>query len=220
MTSTETGNSAKTNRVVHVKQKKRWSLKISGAAIFSALSLGLYFAAEDIPRFQWGLAWFDPVSIVWVLTFFIFGYEAGIISSVLGMILLMPFDPFTPIGPIMKFTATIPLIVLPWLISKVRNFETTSEQHLKLRRVILNWIISVSVRLIVMVIFNCVVISIMFGEAFVVEINLEFIGISGITGWTAIIITVLAVNLVQSIWDYLIPYVLYRVIKTQITIPW
>ena len=55
---------------------------VSGAGMFSAISLLVsLLTTELIPRFGWGLAWFDPVSVIWILSFFVFGYEAGIITS-------------------------------------------------------------------------------------------------------------------------------------------
>lgn len=39
------------------------------------------------------------------------GLAVGVTTSLIGTLGLMLFDPFTPIGPIMKLLATIPIIL-------------------------------------------------------------------------------------------------------------
>ena len=116
-----------------VKQDKstKYLIKIVGAAIFAAISLVVsLLTTAYLPRVQWGLALIDPVSIIWILSFFIFGYEAGLITSSLGMFLLMPFDPFAPVGEIMKFVATVPLILVPLIINVMKRRALNSENVL------------------------------------------------------------------------------------------
>ena len=95
------------------------TLQLAGGAIFGALSIVVSFIAAFLPRTPEGFAYFDPVSIIWVLCFLIFGPLAGILCSVIGMVGLMFFDPFAPIGPSMKFIATIPMIIVPMLLKKL-----------------------------------------------------------------------------------------------------
>ena len=209
----ETIENTETERVIETKPSQRWPLKIAGAAIFSGISLLFAIYATGLPRVQWGLALFDPVSIVWILSFFIFGYEAGIITSVVGMIILMPFDSFAPIGPIMKFTATIPLIIIPLLSKLIMKKPRTREVLFKNSSLAVDWVIAVIVRIVVMVIFNIIAINLMFGgDFFAATIDLTFLGLPGITGWTAIYLTVIFINLLQSIWDLLIPLVITKIV--------
>lgn len=199
------------------------TLKIAGAGIFAALSLVLSITTTNIlPRVQWGLALFDPVSVIWILAFFIFGYEAGILTSIVGMFLLIPFDPFGFIGPVMKFTATIPLIIVPLIINLIRRKSRNSDYTLNNKTLVINWVSGTIVRVIVMVIFNIIIINLMFGgDYFASEISLEFLGFTGVTGWTAIVWTVAVINILQSIWDYLIPLILIKPIKKgRISLPW
>ena len=101
-------------KVSFLSKKTRLTIQIVGAAIFSALSLifSLY-VVPYLPRTPEGFAYFDPVSIIWFTCFLIFGPLAGILCCVIGMAVLFPFDPFTPIGPLMKFSATFSLIIVP-----------------------------------------------------------------------------------------------------------
>ena len=104
----------------HVSKSSQFVLQISGVALFSSLSLILsIFTTPYLPRTPGGFAFFDPVSIVWVTCFLIFGPLAGVLCCVLGSVILMPFDDFAPIGPLMKFSATLSLIIVPILLLKL-----------------------------------------------------------------------------------------------------
>ncbi len=201
-------------------EKKKYSLviKITGGAIFSAISLVLsLLTTEFLPRFAWGLAWFDPVSVIWVLSFFVFGYEAGIITSVVGMVLLFPFDPFAPFGPIFKFTATIPLIVVPYIIEKIRKHPINNENSLKPKNLLVNWVFSLIVRLLLMIPLNILAILTIYSSYELWNTStLDFIGLNSVDGWIAIVITVIFANLIQSVSDYLIPSALIKPIQLAI----
>ncbi len=222
MTETITKEKSQQERVI-TKRNSPLTLKIAGAGIFAALSLIVsLLTTKYLPRVQWGLALFDPVSIIWIAAFFIFGYETGIITSVLGMFLLMPFDDWTPWGPIMKFTATIPLIIIPLLLNLIKKKPLASEMVLENKKITFNWILAVVVRLIVMVIFNIVIINMLFGgDAFALYQDLGFMGLPGITGWNAVIGTVIVINALQSVWDYLLSVALVKaVFSGRRTLPW
>ena len=199
------------------------TLKVAGAGIFAALSLVLSVTTTEIlPRVQWGLALFDPVSVIWILAFFVFGYEAGILTSIVGMILLIPFDPYGYIGPVMKFAATIPLIIVLLILNLIRRKSRNSDYTLNNKTLVISWVSGTTVRVIVMVIFNIIVINLMFGgNSFASGQTLEFLGLTGVTGWIAIVWTVVVINILQSIWDYLFPLILIKPIKRgRISLPW
>ncbi|MBN2154589.1 MAG: ECF transporter S component [Candidatus Lokiarchaeota archaeon] len=198
-------------------QKKKYSLviKISGGAIFSAISLVIsLLTTEFLPRFAWGLAWFDPVSVIWILSFFVFGYEAGILTSVIGMFLLFPFDPFAPFGPIFKFTATIPLIIVPYIIEKIRKHPINNTTSLKTKYLAFNWIFSVIIRLVLMVPLNVIAMLTIYSDFQLWNTHtLAFLWLDSIDGWTAIVITVIFANVLQSIFDYVIPSAIIKPIQ-------
>jgi riboflavin transporter FmnP len=172
------------------------TLKIAGASLFGALSIVLSFLAPILPRIPQGIAFFDPVSIIWILCFIIFGPSAGILCSIIGFIGLIPFDLSIPvIGPLMKFSATIPLIIVPTLILKLYKTEEGVLKRDKLKKpknYLITGLISIIVRDIVMVLINIVV-------------YISFFGPNGLEGW---LIVIAIINPIQSIWDLLIPYAL------------
>ncbi len=111
------------------------TIQIVGASLFGALSIALSaLLAPIIPRIPgWGIAIIDPVSIIWVMCFLIFGSKSGILCCLIGMVGLMPFDPFSPIGPFMKFSATIALIIVPILFLKLYKEDKTKKNSQKIK---------------------------------------------------------------------------------------
>ncbi|MFX1339189.1 MAG: hypothetical protein ACFFDK_11320 [Promethearchaeota archaeon] len=177
-------------------KRTQLTIQLVGAAIFSALSLVIsVFIVPILPRTPEGMAFFDPVSIIWVACFLIFGPIAGILCCIIGMILLMPFDPFAPIGPLMKFAATLSLIIVPIVLLKLYKREdgVFKSKILKDRKkYIVYGLFGTLFRIVVMVILNIIVYLALFGS-------------QGLEYW---IVLVILINALQSVWDLLIPYLL------------
>ncbi|MFX1329516.1 MAG: ECF transporter S component [Promethearchaeota archaeon] len=172
------------------------TIQIVGAAIFGALSLVFsLYVVPYLPRTPEGLAYFDPVSIIWVTCFLIFGPLAGILCSIIGMVVLFPFDPFSPIGPLMKFSATFSLIIVPILLLYLFNRKEGKRMSQKLKDLktyVLYGVLGIVLRILVMVILNILV-------------YLYYYGSEGLEYW---IILIILVNILTSIWDLLFPYLL------------
>jgi len=179
-----------------LSKRTRLTLQIVGAAIFGALSLILsLFVVPYLPRTPQGFAYFDPVSIIWFTCFLIFGPLAGVLCCVIGMTVLFPFDPFTPIGPLMKFSATFSLMIVPIMLLYLINRKEGGRKSQELKRpktYVVYGALGILVRIIVMVILNIIV-------------YLAFYGSEGLEYWT---ILVILLNALTSLWDLLIPYLL------------
>jgi riboflavin transporter FmnP len=193
-----------------MSRSSRTILQITGAALFGALSIVLSaFLAPVIPRVPgWGIAYFDPVSILWVMCFLIFGTKAGLLCCAIGTLGLMPFDPFAPIGPLMKLSATLSLIIIPIILLRLYKTEEGIKNSQKIKNAsnfIITSVIGVLLRIVVMLFFNVLLFLTLFSDFFA-YVNLEFLGMSNITGWTAVIIVVVLINAETSLWDLLIPY--------------
>jgi len=187
-------------------------LQISGAALFGALSIVFSaFVVPFVPRIPgWGIAIIDPVSIIWILCFLIFGTRAGLLCCVIGTFGLMPFDSFAPIGPIMKFSATFALIIVPIMFLKLYRTEEgvrNSQKIKNLRNYVVYGLFGVILRIGVMMVANYLLFITLFSDA-VAYVSLEFIGLPGVSGWTAIVIGVIIINAETSLWDLLFPYVI------------
>jgi riboflavin transporter FmnP len=174
---------------------------MAGAAIFGALGAVVAFlTAPYLPRVPgWGIAWIDPVSIIWVTSFFIFGAAAGVLCCFIGTVALMFVDPWVPIGPIMKLAATLPMILIPFIILKLKKSWSYSSETLKGKKIIPLTVLSIAIRIIVMFGANILVFILMFGG---IESAIPLWGLEGI--WV-ILVVVLLINTLQGIWDILIP---------------
>ena len=179
----------------HMSKSSQFVLQISGAALFSALSLVLsIFVVPYLPRTPEGFAFFDPVSIIWVTCFLIFGPLAGVLCCGIGSLMLMPFDP-SPIGPFMKFSATFSLIIIPILLLRLTKRKESirkSQNFKKVKNYVIYGLFGTAFRIIVMVILNIIVYLSMFGA-------------SGLEIW---IVVVILLNALTSLWDLLIPYLI------------
>jgi len=177
-------------------KKSQFTLQIVGAAIFGALSLVVSLTIVPfLPRTPQGFAYFDPVSIIWVTCFLIFGPLAGILCCLIGMLALFPFDPFAPIGPLMKFSATFSLIIIPIMLLRLYKRQSGIKQSEKLknrRNYIIYGLFGTIFRIIVMIVLNTIV-------------YLAYYGSVGLELW---LIVGILLNALTSVWDLLIPYAL------------
>lgn len=188
------------------------TLEIAGAALFGALSIvASVYITPIIPRIPvWEIAIIDPISIIWISCLLIFGPRAGLLCCAIGAIGLMPFDPTVWIGPLMKFSATVSLIIVPIILLKLYKRETSSRKSLKLkepRNYILYGTFGTILRVGVMIGLNVLIFLTVWAN-FIAYVDLRFLGLRNITGWTALIIGTILINTWQSILDLLIPYLL------------
>ncbi|MFX1430094.1 MAG: hypothetical protein ACFFCY_08015 [Promethearchaeota archaeon] len=187
-------------------------IELVGAAIFGALSVVVgAFLAPNIPRIAgWFIAIVDPISIIWVACFLIFGVRAGIVCSVVGAVGLMPFDPTGWIGPSMKFAATISLILIPILFLRLYKREIgilNSQKLKKPKNYVIYGTIGTVLRIGVMEVLNIIAYLTAFAM-YADYISLAFLGLPQVTGMTAILIGAPLINTWQSVLDLLIPYLL------------
>ncbi|MFX1276784.1 MAG: ECF transporter S component [Promethearchaeota archaeon] len=192
-----------------ISKKTQRTIQIAGAAIFSAISLVLSANVVPIlPRIPgWEIAYYDPSAIIWLLCFFIFGVEAGLVCTVVGSIGLFFADP-TGIGTLFKFFATIPLIIVPILLLRLykrKEGERNSQKLKNPKNFLITGIIGSLLRIITMLIFNILFFLTAWSDYFAWA-NLDYLGFGNITGWSAIIIFTIILNSYSSVLDLLIPY--------------
>ena len=169
--------------------------QIVTASVLASLSIAIAPSATMLARVAgWGIALFDPVSLFWIAAFLIGGYRVGIISMSAGTLGLFLYDP-TGIGPIFKFAATLPMILVPlYGVMKLRN-KVGGEALSKPKFYTLMMILAFVVRLAIMI-----------------PVNFLYWGLILPTLDSATIIyiltVVLSINSVQSIGDALVPYLI------------
>ena len=195
-------------RIIPENNQKNLTIEIAGAAIFSALSIALSaMVVPLLPRVPgWYIAFFDPVSLIWICAFFIFGFRSGFLTLIIGSFGLMIFDPTNWIGPVMKFSATFLFIVVPWFYAKFKKGANPTGKDIRnlqnyIPSVILAWI----GRLILMLLLNYIVLKYIFPDP---NRQLDWLGLPEITGWVAVIIGTIFLNTIQTIGDAVVPYLI------------
>jgi hypothetical protein len=199
-----------------MSRKAQFTIQLAGGAIFGAISyvVSAITTANPIlvPRIPgWGIAIVDPISIVWVTCFLIFGVEAGFLCCFVGFFTLIPFDTWLGVvGPLMKLGATLSLIIVPIMLLRLYKYEDGKRNSQKLKKpknYVIYGALGVVLRVFVMLIFNILIFSTLLAgqEGW---ISLEFMGLPTVSGWTAIIVGVILINLFTSIWDLLFPYMI------------
>ena len=192
-------------RIVPDNNRKNITIEIVGAAIFSALSIVLSVYLPPF-RLAWGIAYFDPVSIILITSFLIFGFRAGILTSIIGTVGLILVDPFLAyFGPFMKFLSTIWFVIIPYLyIRLIKKSRFSGKELKKLSNYIPSMLISWLVRCILMSFLNYLIITYMFE----MQVDLGWLGFSELTGNLAILITVFLINTIMTLFDTIVPYLL------------
>jgi len=188
-------------------------LQLAGGAIFGALSTVMAVVLAPIINASrivgWGIAMFDPTSWVWIICFLIFGTYAGLISCVTGSFGLLLIDPSGWIGPVFKFCATVPLIIIPLLILKLREKDITNSLKVKNpRKYVATGVISIVVRIGVMIGMNFLFFITVWGIDKLPYVSLEVLGLGDITGVTAVLIFTPIINLYAGALDLAVPYFL------------
>ena len=187
-------------------KRSELTLQLAGA-IFGALSavvaiiLSPIINASRIPG--WLIAMFDPTSWVWIICFLIFGVYAGLISCSAGSVALLLIDPSGWVGPLFKFCATVPLILTPYFIFKLKE----SQKLKKIRNFAISGVISTAIRIAIMLLLNLLLFATIWSDWFE-GMSLEVIGFGNITGLSAILIFNPIINLYTSVLDLAIPYLL------------
>lgn len=169
------------------------------AAIMAALSLASAPIASVIPRIPgWDIALFDPISFFWIIAFLVGGYFVGIVTVFAGAVGLFFFDP-SGVGPIFKILATLPMIVIPWLIVRYTTEDKRGKRLSAPIFYITVMFAATMLRLLIMVPTNLVMVPLLYGDIWPPDFIVSY---------------TLILNLSQSLWDALIPYLIVH--KSQI----
>ena len=188
----EDGSSDEIELIEMLKEKKNVK-QVAFAAIMAALSLASAPIASFIPRIPgWDIAFFDPVSFFWIIAFLVGGYFVGLTTTIAGTIGLFFFDP-SGVGPIFKILATFPMIAIPWIAVRYSAKEEGGARLASLRFYAFVMIIAMLIRLCIMVPTNLIMVPILYGDIW----SSEFI-----------FLYALILNISQSFWDALIPYLI------------
>ncbi|MEM2141790.1 MAG: hypothetical protein QXQ81_00830 [Candidatus Thorarchaeota archaeon] len=167
-------------------------MTVAVSGLLAALSIAIGYSASFIPRIPgWGIAYFDPVSFVWMIAFLIGGIRVGMITAAAGTLGLFLFDPFAPIGPLMKLAATAPMMIVPWVLLWSARLHHDGSNLRSIGRYALYMLFGYLTRLNIMLLLNLAIIMPLF--------SLDALTITTI---------VYVINTTQSILDATIPYLI------------
>ncbi|MFW9910737.1 MAG: hypothetical protein ACFFEF_19450 [Candidatus Thorarchaeota archaeon] len=179
--------------LAEVSERSERTRRIAVGAILASISVAVAPSVGFIARVAgWGIAFFDHVSIFWMVSFLIGGPLVGSISLIAGGIALFPFDPFSPFGPVFKIIATLPMMVVPYYgvrrLKSEGGGETLSRPRFYATLMVLAFILRLSLM---------IPINLAYGALFAPFMTVEFI-----------LNFAIILNASQSIWDALIPFVI------------
>jgi hypothetical protein len=182
-------------RLVPTSESAERVKQIVTASVLASLSIAIAPTASVLARVAgWGIALFDPVSLFWIAAFLVGGRRVGIVSMSAGTVGLFLYDP-TAIGPIFKFLATLPMILVPSIgVQKLRS-EVGGGALSKPKFYFSLMILAFVVRLAVMIPTNF-----LYWGMILPTLDAATI--------VYILVVVLSINSVQSIGDALIPYLI------------
>jgi len=173
---------------------------VVATALLSTLSI----IFEIVPSFRitWGMK-IDFVGVVWVLAYFLYGLKEALGVSFITTLFILGYSPTTFVGATMKFIATLPMFLVPAGLMHSHFFsEKASRSFDRMPVVVLMCVLATSVRLIVTSIVNLYwAIPLFWGTT--PDAVLEVFG-----GVLPFVIFVASMNLLQSIVDVAIPWLL------------
>jgi riboflavin transporter FmnP len=146
-----------------------------------------------------------------MICFLIFGWRAGFITLGGGSIILFFFDP-TGIGPIFKFLATLPLMLVPFLWYEIsrrkREFKGSLQQWcMPMKNYVPSMVLGWAGRVALMILCNAVIFMTLYA-GFLKYATLALIGLPNVTGWEAVIWVTVLINTWQTIVDAVFPYLI------------
>lgn len=149
----KTENLGNMSRKVH--KSSFYSLReLAVSSILGALSIFLVFTPDV--RLPWGMAALDFIAIPWIIAFLLFGLKSGLLTSVIGFLGIFFFseEAFPVVGATMKFSATIPLILVPALVLKFTRSKSSSESFAVKKVYVFSMAMAIVVRCLVTIFLN------------------------------------------------------------------
>ncbi|MCW4015226.1 MAG: hypothetical protein NWF06_02550 [Candidatus Bathyarchaeota archaeon] len=139
----------------HVSKKPTKSYIIASIAIMSALAIFFDIFSDMLPlRMPWGMK-VDFVGTIWVLSYLLYGLSTASSVSVITTLFITLFMPTGFVGGIMKFVATIPMFLVPALVSRFPFFSKHGAKLFnKALLVVVVTVLATIVRLIVAIVVN------------------------------------------------------------------
>lgn len=185
-------------------------VELTGGAILGGMSVVFAFLVNPymptVPLM--GIKIIDFIAIPMILAFIVFGIRGGLLATTIGCLFILLLPEYLPwVGMLAKFSATIPMIIVPWLFFKTNKFtskiriinliEESSENLLKYYPFLMT--LAVLIRLLLMFTLNLVAfVPLYSGITLSVDPKMALILAAGYALW----------NVVQGTVDAYLPYLI------------
>ncbi|MHA2406100.1 MAG: hypothetical protein ACXACH_05040 [Candidatus Hermodarchaeia archaeon] len=104
------------------------SYLVVSIAMFSALAIVFDVFSDTLPlRMPWGMK-IDFVGTVWVLSYFLYNLPVAFSVSIITALYIALITPTSFVGATMKFVATVPMFLIPALVSYLPFFPNRSSK--------------------------------------------------------------------------------------------
>ena len=149
----KTENLGNISHKVH-KSSVYYLRELTASSILGALSIFLVFTPDV--RLPWGMAALDFIAVPWIIAFLLFGLKSGLLTSTIGFLGIFFFseEAFPVVGATMKFSATIPLIIVPALVLKFTRSKSSSESFAVKKVYVFSMAMAIVVRCLVTMFLN------------------------------------------------------------------
>ena len=149
----KTKNLGNISHKVH-KSSVYYLRELTASSILGALSIFLVFTPDV--RLPWGMAALDFIAVPWIIAFLLFGLKSGLLTSTIGFLGIFFFseEAFPVVGATMKFSATIPLIIVPALVLKFTRSKSSSESFAVKKVYVFSMAMAIVVRCLVTMFLN------------------------------------------------------------------
>ena len=197
-----------------MSRKMSKSYLVVSIAMMSALAIIFDIFSDMLPfRVLWGMK-IDFVGTVWVLSYFLYNLPVALPVSAITTLYIALFMPTGFVGAIMKFIATIPMFLIPAIVSRLPFFsKRNSKIFNNIFLTVGLCIIANIVRLVLATTVNYYwAIPLWTGTPTDQIVDVMFSG-----SFTAFIVFVAGMNVAQGIVDIVVPWVLAFKLKLSTT---
>ncbi len=102
------------------------------------------------------MAALDFIAVPWIIAYLLFGLKSGLLTSIIGFLGIFFFseEPLPLVGATMKFSATIPLMLVPALVLKFTRSKSPSESFAAKKVYVFSMAMAIVVRCFVTMFLN------------------------------------------------------------------
>lgn len=110
---------------MNLMERGRRALTLKSHELTACAALAAISAALQIVHVGWASPWgmwIDVVAVSWIVAYFIYGGRPALVVSLVGALIITIAAPSTWLGAMVKWTATLPMILVPEIVRRAGGF--------------------------------------------------------------------------------------------------